>query len=38
VKKYQELAAATDRREDEQLTALIRSQLEDKAPAKPGDH
>ena len=38
VKKYQELAAASDRREDEQLTALIRSQLEEKPPAKPGDH
>jgi tetratricopeptide (TPR) repeat protein len=38
VKKYQELAAATDRREDEQLTALIKAQLEEKAPEKPGDH
>jgi predicted Zn-dependent protease len=37
VKKYQELAAETDRREDEQLTALIKAQLEEKAPEKSGD-
>jgi predicted Zn-dependent protease len=38
VKKYQELAAAADRREDEQLTALIKAQLEEKPAPKPSDH
>jgi predicted Zn-dependent protease len=38
VKKYQELAAATDRREDEQLTALIKAQLEEKPAPPPAGH
>lgn len=38
MKRYQALAAESDRREDEQLTALIKAQLEETPAPKPAGH